>query len=106
LDERACAREDCNNNFEPKAHNGKYCSPECRKISTNAKVLQRYYDKKGLNSGKQKRVCHNKSCGTILSKYNKENICESCKTKRLKKRLKRWGWDDTQADRKIESLEF
>lgn len=106
MEKKICAREECGDLFEPKAHNGKYCSIDCRKISTNAKVLKRYYDKKALKGGKDKRVCKNKSCDTILSKYNKEDICEHCKTKRLKKRLKRWGWDDAQVDRKIESLEF
>ena len=92
MTEIVCANPECNAGFLPLVHNAIYCSPECRRIMTNKKVLSKYYEKKEAKNGK--RVCANKICDTILSRYNKENICESCKTKRLIKRLGGWGWDE------------
>lgn len=89
---KTCANEECGDSFEPQAHNAIYCSIECRKIVTNKNVLDKYYKKKERKSNK-KRVCKNKKCGTILSSYNDEDICELCKTNRLIDRLASWGWD-------------
>lgn len=104
--ERECARDGCEIAFVPKAHNGIYCSVDCRQMATNAKVLKRYYDNKDRINSTTKRVCRSKDCNTILSSYNKEPICESCKTNKLKKKLKTWGWRDDQIDKKIDSLGF
>ncbi len=101
--ERICARGECDIIFEPKAHNGIYCSEECRRVATNAKVLKRYHEKRENRSNK-KRVCKNKNCATILSTYNKEDICEGCKTIRLKKRLRKWGWGDEEIEKRVEAL--
>lgn len=92
LEPKICANPDCGASFEPQVHNAIYCSVECRKVITNKNVLDRYYEKKERRSSK-KRVCKNKDCSTILSRYNDENICEPCKTKRLINRLVSWGWD-------------
>lgn len=92
LEEKLCANEDCSEWFIPQVHNAIYCSAECRKIITNKNVLDRYYEKKERRSNK-KRVCKTDKCGTILSTYNDENICELCKTNRLIDRLESWGWD-------------
>jgi hypothetical protein len=71
-----CANPACELLFAPTRHNQKYCSKECCKIVTNAKIMQQYYEKKDRKSGK-KRVC--KSCKeTTLSRYNEGNICQSC----------------------------
>ena len=103
IEERICARDECDVVFAPKAHNGIYCSEECRRIATNAKVLQRYYDGKDKKK-KKKRTCKDKDCNTVLSQYNKEDICEAHKVKRLEKRLTKWGWGDEQIQKRIESL--
>ena len=74
-----CAYEDCESQkeFEPKTHNQKYCSDECCRIATNAKLKQAYYDKKARLAGKQ-RICRTKTCSVILSRYNETNICDKC----------------------------
>ena len=97
---RNCANPECNKAFLPKVYNAIYCSAECRKIITNQKVLQRYYDKKArLNS---KRICKTKKCSTILSRYNEEDICERCKRERYVQRLVGWGWSEAKVRRQFE----
>jgi hypothetical protein len=90
-----CKNEECNRLFEPKTYNSIYCSAECRKKVTNKRLLDKYHSNK-INS-KLKRVCRSKDCDTILSRYNKENICEKCKEERLVKRLLQWGWSEERA---------
>ena len=75
-----CAHNECNNEFEPKTHNQKYCSDECCREATNLKIKQKYYEKKERLNGK-KRTCSSKNCSTILSRYNSSNICEPCQAK-------------------------
>lgn len=72
-----CAYAECSNNFEPKTHNQKYCSDECCRIATNQKLKEAYYEKKARLAGKQ-RICKNKGCNVILSRYNESNICDKC----------------------------
>lgn len=72
-----CSNNGCEEGFEPKTHNQKYCSDECCREATNAKIKQKYYDKKERLAGK-KRICKNRGCQTILSRYNQENTCEVC----------------------------
>ena len=90
--ERECSNEECRKKFIPKTYNGIYCSAECRKIVTNKKLLEKYYTNKANKT--RKRICATSSCTTILSKYNKEKICERCKTERYIARLVSWGWDE------------
>jgi len=89
---RICANSACKAEFMPKVYNAIYCGAECRKIITNQKVLQRYYDKKARLTSR--RVCKTDACGRVLSRYNAEDICESCKRERFIKRLIGWGWDE------------
>ena len=90
-----CKNPDCRREFKPKTYNSIYCCTECRKKVTNKRLLEKYHsDKKKYNS---KRVCRNKQCETILSRYNKESICERCKEERLVKRLISWGWSESRA---------
>ena len=97
---RDCANPDCNKPFMPRVYNAIYCSAECRKIITNQKVLQRYYDKKArLNS---RRTCITKECGTILSRYNAEDISEQCKRERFIQRLVGWGWNERLVRKEFE----
>jgi hypothetical protein len=91
-EERTCKNLDCSKPFKAKSYNSIYCSAECRRIVTNAKLLSNYYEKKA-NINK-KRTCKTKNCETILSRYNKENICEKCKRERYVQRLVGWGWDE------------
>jgi hypothetical protein len=72
-----CDNEGCVNKFEPKTHNQKYCCDECCREATNAKIKQKYYDKKARLAGKE-RICANKGCNTKLSRYNAETTCEGC----------------------------
>jgi len=91
-EKRFCKNEDCGKVFIAKVYNSIYCSAECRKIVTNKKLLEAYHAKK--NNKNKKRICKTKNCTTILSSYNKEDVCESCKQERYIKRLVSWGWDE------------
>ena len=74
-----CAHKTCNNEFNPKTHNMKYCSDECCREATNLKIKEKYYAKKERLSGKV-RICINKTCDVELSKYNESDICQKCIT--------------------------
>lgn len=93
---RECANPECDEFFEPRVHNAIYCGDECRRIETNRKVLEKYYENKDRieSNKKNERRCRNEDCTTILSRYNEESICEPCKTERLINRLSSWGWDE------------
>lgn len=91
-EKRTCENEECKKDFIAKVYNAIYCGAECRKIVTNKKLLQAYHTKK--ENKKKKRSCKTKNCNTILSTYNKEDICEACKEERYIKRLVGWGWDE------------
>ena len=97
---RNCVNPDCKKPFMPRVYNAIYCSAECRKIITNQKVLQRYYDKKARLSSR--RICETGGCDTILSRYNEEDICERCKRERFIKRLVGWGWSESKLRRDFE----
>lgn len=72
-----CANSSCESLFLPTRHNQKYCSKECCKVVTNAKIMRQYYERKDRKAGK-KRLCD--SCmTTTLSRYNEDNVCQSCK---------------------------
>jgi len=98
---RNCANEKCEAEFMPKVYNAIYCSTECRRFVTNAKILRRYHENKEAFS--KKRICNgfNRECNTVLSKYNKESICESCKRERYIMRLVGWGWDEEMLRREM-----
>lgn len=91
-EERICQNSDCGKQFIAKVYNTIYCSPDCRKVVTNKKLLDNYYRKKENKT--KKRVCKTKDCKTVLSKYNDEEICEQCKNERYIQRLVGWGWDE------------
>jgi len=87
-----CKNEACKKVFVPKTYNAIFCSADCRRVVTNKKLLDNYYKKKEKKN--TKRVCETKKCTTVLSRYNKEDICERCKRERYIKRLVGWGWDE------------
>jgi hypothetical protein len=74
-----CAYDECNNKFEPKTHNQKYCSDECCRIATNQKLKEAYYEKKARLAG-AKRICKTAGCKVILSRYNEGRICDKCQS--------------------------
>lgn len=76
-----CAYEECDNEFEPRTHNQKYCSDECCKIATNLKIKEKYYYKKARLAGVAFK-CSNKGCNQVLNRYTSDTVCESCKAKK------------------------
>lgn len=96
---RVCTNDDCQKEFIAKVYNARYCSAECRRIITNKKLLEGYYEKKSNKT--KKRICKTKDCTTILSRYNKENICEHCKKERYIKRLVSWGYDEEKLRKEV-----
>jgi hypothetical protein len=66
---------ECKNDFDSKTHNQKYCSDECCRISTNKRIMEKYYEKKAIRSGKQRKC---KKCSSNLSRYNTDVYCAKC----------------------------
>jgi len=91
-DELECKNVECSNTFIPKTYNAIFCSSECRRLVTNKRLLQKYYDDKEKKTSV--RICKTNNCATILSRYNREDICERCKRERYIERLVSWGWDE------------
>lgn len=96
---RICINEDCGKEFIAKVYNAIYCSVDCRKVVTNKKLLEKYYENKKNKT--IKRICKTKNCTTVLSRYNKENICEHCKKERYIKRLVSWGYDEDKLRKEV-----
>lgn len=76
-----CFNKDCKKEFEPKTHNQKYCTDNCCRVATNKRIMEKYYEKKAIKSGKL-RACH--ECKTKLSRYNQSSLCSNCSKKYLK----------------------
>jgi hypothetical protein len=74
-DTKICARQGCELQFVSKTHNQKYHDAECCRLATNAKIMEKYYDKRAQRLG-EKRYCT--ACGNELSRYNSSNRCNSC----------------------------
>lgn len=82
-----CSNVECSKEFDPKTHNQKYCTDECCRIATNRKIMEKYYEKKKIRSGKL-RIC--KKCDTRLSRYNETNLCSKCeKNKKIQENDKK-----------------
>jgi hypothetical protein len=71
-----CANKDCKKEFTPKTHNQKYCKEECCRVSTNARIMEKYYEKKAIRNGTLVKRC--KSCNCSLSRFNSSNLCSNC----------------------------
>lgn len=93
--EKECAFADCSNIFKPKTANSLYCDPSCQRKA----ALKRYYDNK--ERFLKKRICSIEVCATVLSVYNKEDICEAHKVERYIQRLVSWGWDEEDLRKEI-----
>ena len=77
-----CEYDECNNEFEPKTHNQKYCSDECCRTATNLKIKEKYYRNKARLRG-ETRICKNKGCVEKLSRYNESDFCSKCSAKKI-----------------------
>lgn len=75
--ELTCAHGECAKKFTPQRHNQKYCTSECCKNATNQRIRSKYSETKQRMRGK-KRICINKKCETILSRYTEEDVCNKC----------------------------
>lgn len=97
---RECAYSECGREFEPNRHNQKFCSDDCCRRATNARLMEQYYARKARRQG-QARLCAN-GCGTRLSRYNDGNLCGACERRKSedarKESLKELGFitDDSK----------
>ena len=66
----------CDNVFATAISYQIYCSPPCREAATKEKIAQRYASVK--RNGRRGKVRKCKSCGTQLSMYNDDTLCENC----------------------------
>ena len=66
---------ECKKDFNSKTHNQKYCSDECCRVSTNKRIMEKYYEKKAIRNGKPRKC---KTCQSNLSRYNIDANCAKC----------------------------
>lgn len=76
---------ECGNPFTFKTHNQKYCSEECRRLSTNKKIMAKYYLTKQRLAGTI-RLCI--ICKSNLSRYNAETTCTMCQQEQKSNKTK------------------
>lgn len=81
-----CANEGCDREFEKVTYNQKYCSDECCREATTAKIKKKYLERKARLAG-EKRVCITKGCKTVLVRYNEDAVCEYCRAKERRNEL-------------------
>lgn len=74
-DKIICQNAGCEEEFIKKTHNQKYHDDECCRLATNAKIMEKYYEKKSQRLGLA-RQC--KSCESPLSRYNSSSTCNAC----------------------------
>lgn len=74
-----CDRPGCEVLFAKKTHNQRYHNDECCRLATNAKIMEKYYERRDQKMGKP-RTC--KTCKkTKLSRYNDSQVCAACSSK-------------------------
>lgn len=89
----------CGNRFECSVTYQVYCSTDCRKEATKEKIKERGRAALLKRRAKKTRMCSN-GCGTPLSIYNDQKICNKCGTnnKMVNKALKSieslFDWED------------
>ena len=66
----------CDKAFTPKVKYQVYCSDQCREVATKQKIAERYAMLRRKRLMEKKRFC--RSCGTPLSAYNDDQICQAC----------------------------
>jgi hypothetical protein len=70
-----CEYVGCNVVFTKKTHNQIYHDAECTRLATNAKIMEKYYQRRAQKLGFV-RYCD--KCSAKLSKYNTDSTCNSC----------------------------
>ena len=70
-----CLNSECRKDFVSKTHNQKYCSDECCRVSTNKRIMEKYYEKKAIKNGAPRKC---KGCSGLLSRYNDQPYCARC----------------------------
>ena len=66
----------CDEPFEPNVKYQIYCSSSCREEATKEKIAERYaISRRNKMIGKDRKC---KSCGSKLSAYNDDVLCQSC----------------------------
>ena len=85
---KKCLWKECDIVFTPKTHNMKYCSDDHLRLATNARIMEKYYERKARKGG-AKRFCDTKGCKTILSRYNESRYCAKCEAKKAHDQNKR-----------------
>jgi len=76
-EQAVCAYKECGIVFTKATHNQKYHEEECCRLATNARIMEKYYERKSRRGG-ARRVCKTPGCTTLLSRYNSEKICAKC----------------------------
>jgi hypothetical protein len=74
---RQCANDQCPNTFEVRKVNMIYCSSECCRVVSNARLIARYHAKKKKVGF---RACT--QCSQKLSRYNANTECYACLRKK------------------------
>lgn len=66
-----------------------YCSVQCREEATKEKILERHKENRRKKKNSKTRICTG-GCGTKLSIYNDEKMCNKCliDDKEVSKRIK------------------
>lgn len=82
---------ECGTEFEKRVHNQRFCDKECCRVNTNRRILAQYHEKK--NRSTEGRVCAEKGCTTLLSRYNDDIYCGSHQLRQHLDKLDRWGWE-------------
>lgn len=74
-----CENKGCDIAFIKKTHNQRYHDDECCRLATNAKIMEKYYQRRAQKLGLA-RECT--SCDKPLSRYNSDNVCNACSLNR------------------------
>ncbi len=78
-DKITCENAGCEITFVKKTHNQRYHDDECCRLATNAKIMEKYYQRRAQKLGLARNCT---ACGNSLSRYNSDTICNSCSLKR------------------------
>lgn len=70
-----CEKPGCDIEFVKQTHNQRYHDAECCRLATNIKIMEKYYARRAQKLGLA-RYCG--SCGSRLSRYNSDSICNPC----------------------------
>lgn len=70
-----CENKGCEIKFSKKTHNQRYHDDECCRLATNAKIMEKYYQRRAQRLGIA-RFCT--ACDTKLSRYNSADKCNAC----------------------------